>query len=202
MAAPLLEVVSGLITKFRGPTYLARLNREMHANGAFPGQSWRAQLEALARFVPDLEHKTILDFGCGPLGGLRQHFGDRVIPHDPFVDAYSAAPWSSPFDVVFSSDVLEHMRLADIVSFLEQVSRSSARYVFLNISTRRAYKPLPNRANTHLTIRPAHWWLETITKALGPQFAPKLAEADLLRDEGTFCFERGDGGRTGGEAVR
>ncbi len=191
MSASFVELVSGLVTKFRGPEYLAKLNREMHAHGAFPGHSWRAHVEALGRFVPDLHDKTILDYGCGPLGGLQQHFGDRVIPYDPFVEKFSAPPWNKTFDVVFSSDVMEHVPVAEITALLDRINRSTASYVFLNISTRRAHKPLPNRANAHLTIKPAHWWLDTLSTAL-PRFTPTLAEADLLRDEGTFCFQRAD----------
>ena len=202
MTATLVEFVSGLVTKMRGPAYVAKMNREMHAHGAFPGHSWRAHVEALERFVPDLGQKTILDYGCGPLGGLRQQFGDRVIPFDPFVEAFSSPPWARPFDVVFSSDVFEHIPAGEIAPLLEKFRQSSARYVFLNISTRKAHKPLPNGANAHLTIRPANWWLTTLTKALAPQFRPTLAEADLLRDEGTFCFERADERRADGPTGR
>lgn len=192
MSASFVELVSGLVTKIRGPEYVAKLNREMHAHGAFPGHSWRAHVEALERFVPDLRQKTILDYGCGPLGGLRQAFGDRVISYDPFVEAFSAPPWQKTFDVVFSSDVMEHIPVGEITALLDRINHSSAQYVFLNISTRRAHKPLPNRANAHLTIKPAQWWLETLSNALSPRFTATLAESDLLRDEGTFCFQRAD----------
>lgn len=202
MTAALVEFVSGLVTKIRGPEYVAKLNREMHAHGAFPGHSWRAHIEALERFVPDLRQKTILDYGCGPLGGLRQEFGERVIAYDPFVEAFSSPPWARPFDVVFSSDVFEHIPAGEIPPLLEKIRQSQARYVFLNISTRRAYKALPNRANAHLTVRPARWWLNTLTRALAPEFRPALAEDDLLRDEGTFCFERAGDGRASQMARR
>ena len=202
MTATLVEFVSGLVTKIRGPAYVAKMNREMHAHGAFPGHSWRAHVEALERFVPDLGQKTILDYGCGPLGGLRQHFGDRVIPFDPFVETFSRPPWAKPFDVVFSSDVFEHIPAGEIAPLLEKIRQSSAQYVFLNISTRRAHKPLPNGANAHLTIRSARWWLNTLTNGLAPQFTSTLAEADLLRDEGTFCFKRTDDRRTDGQMAR
>ena len=86
--------------------------------------------------------------------------------------------------------MFEHILARDIPAVLENIRQSTARCVFLNISTRRAHKVLPNRANAHLTIRPAGWWLETLSKGLAPQFKSTLAEADLLRNEGTFCFER------------
>lgn len=186
--ADLREFVAGVFTRLRGPGYIASLYGELHAQGAFPGRSWRAHVDTLRRLVPGIDSKIILDYGCGPLGGLSECFGDNVIAYDPFVEKYSALPWGRRFDLVFSSDVLEHMRISAIDELLAQIRRARPQYLFLNISTRPAFKRLPNGANAHLTIKPAEWWLQHLGERLGAAYRPVLAEADLLRNEGTFAF--------------
>jgi hypothetical protein len=195
VAGQLLEYCAGLVTRWRGADYLASLYTEMHSKGAFPGDSWRVHVDTLRRLVPQIDGKTILDYGCGRLGGLSREFGERVIPYDPFVAQYSTPPWDKKFDVVFSSDVFEHMKLSAIDELLERIRAARPEFVFLNISTRPAHKLLPNGANAHLTVRPAAWWLEHLGQSLGADYCPVLAEADLLRDEGTFCFQRSEPSR-------
>jgi 2-polyprenyl-3-methyl-5-hydroxy-6-metoxy-1,4-benzoquinol methylase len=113
----------------------------MHAKGLFPGVTWRNVFDSFTAAILDLDRRTILDFGCGPRGGLAEQFGaDRVVSYDPYVEAYSASPWHRPFDVVFSSDVLEHLPEQDIEAFAAHVLRSRPQFMFLNISTREAHK--------------------------------------------------------------
>jgi hypothetical protein len=192
MRARLLEVMTGLATKWRGPDYLAGLYSEMHANGAFPGHSWRVHVDLLRRLVPDLDRLTIVDYGCGPHGGLRQSLGEQVIPFDPFVEAFSTPPWDRDFDLLFSSDVLEHMPIGQIDRLIDKLVASRAQHVFLNISTRPAHKHLPNGANAHLTVKPTRWWLDYLTGGLHQRFNPLVAQADLLRNEATFYFRGKD----------
>lgn len=173
-----------------GGAYYARLYRELHARHAFQGDTWRAHLGLLRECVADLETKTILDFGCGPKGGLSAELGSNVTPHDPFIERFAISPWGREYDVVFSSDVLEHMTLRQITSLLGNVVSANAEYVFLSISTREAKKRLPNGANAHLTVRPPSWWLDFVGKGLGSEYSSILAVADLLRRDVSICFRR------------
>jgi hypothetical protein len=177
-------------TTLRGQAYYDHLYVAMHHSRAFRGDTWRAHLTQLREIVPDLDQRTILDFGCGPKGGLAAEYGGRVIPFDPYVSEFSAPPWSKSFDVVFSSDVLEHMTLVQIHAFLHHIRTCAPEFAFLVASTRPAHKSLPNGANAHLTVKPASWWLATVSSALGNEYAPKLALADLIRADVTLCFGR------------
>jgi hypothetical protein len=157
---------------------------------AFKGDTWRAHLAQLQQAVPDLEHRTILDFGCGPKAGLAAVYPGRVIPYDPYVEQFATPPWNQAIDVVFSSDVLEHMPLQQIRGFLAKVRDMAPSFVFLVASTRHAQKLLPNGSNAHLTVKPPDWWLNLVARSLGHQYSLRMATADLLRQDVTLCFAR------------
>jgi hypothetical protein len=140
--------------------------------------------------VPSLRAKTILDFGCGPLGGVAQKLGDRVISYDPYVEEFSSEPWGKDFSVIHSSDVLEHMTWTEIKKFLCNAEKSSAEHIFLVISTRKAGKDLPNGANAHIMVKSGKWWLRNIGTELSSDFTPTYARNDRLRREVALCFHR------------
>jgi len=96
-------------TYARGGDYLAPMYREMHKQNKFKGVTWQLKFSDFNNAVPSLRAKTILDFGCGPLGGVAQKLGERVISYDPYVEEFSSEPWGKDFSVIHSSDVLEHM---------------------------------------------------------------------------------------------
>ena len=133
--------------------------------------------------IPKLEQKTILDFGCGPLGGLVEKLGTgSVISYDPYVPKVATPPWNRNFDVLFSSDVLEHLTLQDVRAFAKNVRRSRPQFVFLNISTRRADKTFSNGRNVHLTVHPMNWWCDTLN-----HFWKHLYNCRVLRDRFDEC---------------
>jgi hypothetical protein len=184
------SIVARFVMQLRGQAYYDRLYQAMHEVNAFQGDTWRAHLCQLREAIPDISRRTILDYGCGPKGGLTREFGTTVIPYDPYVPQFSTPPWDKSFDTVFSSDVLEHMSQAQINDFLRQVKTASPFSVFLVASTRKAQKLLPNGANAHLTVKPAMWWLGRVQQTLGHAYTPTLATADLIRDDVTLCFSR------------
>ncbi len=164
----------------------------MHNEGQFKGHTWRAYVHELEAFVPEAATRTYLDFGCGPKGGLAERFGDRVISHDPYVPQFAASPWSRSFDVVFSSDVLEHMPMIEIQELMKRIVDSQAKYVLLAISTRKAGKHLPNGANAHLTVKSARWWTNFFRRMYGDTFQLELAKSDLLARNALIGLRRRD----------
>jgi hypothetical protein len=178
------------LTRFRGQAFYDTMYLAMHKQRAFRGDTWRAHLRQLRDIIPNLDQRVILDFGCGPKGGLAAEYEANAIPYDPYVSQYSKLPWNEKVDVVFSSDVLEHMTRSQIDQFLGNVCRADPSFVFLVASTRPAQKKLPNGANAHLTVKPAAWWVAYVARALGDGYRPILATADLIRDDVSMCFER------------
>jgi hypothetical protein len=184
------ELVAGYWTRLRAGAYYDSLYLELHAQHAFKGNTWRSHLDLLRKSVPDINNLRILDFGCGPKGGLSAELGANVTPHDPYVEKYAESPWNKTFDVVFSSDVLEHMTLQHISAFAQNIVKAHPAFVFLNISTRPAQKNLPNGANAHLTVNRPEWWLSYLGEKLGSAYQPTLAVSDLLSQDVSLCFHR------------
>lgn len=131
------------------------------------------------RFVPDvcklLEFESVLDAGSGE-GTVVRRFLDqnkkangielskRAIDENcsdlvqegiikngsltklPFED--------DSFDLVFSSEVMEHLTAEEAELAVKELVRVSKRYLFLSISLR----PSSNFNKYHLTLRPRSWW--------------------------------------------
>jgi hypothetical protein len=190
MFSKVMQTCASWVTLLRGQVYYDGLYRAMHMSHAFRGDTWRAHVKELRLAVPDLDQRVILDFGCGPKGGLLLELGENVIPYDPYCAQYSDPPWDLSFDVVFSSDVLEHMTLSQIKKFVNCARLAEPSFIFLVASTRPAEKTLPNGANAHLTVRPPTWWLGFVSDLLGDQYTAVMATANLLREDVTLCFER------------
>ena len=87
---------------------------------------------------------------CPPLleaGRVKQ----GTLANVPFPDNY--------FDLVFSSDVLEHIPTFDMPNVVQELVRVSKGHLFLSISLRRAGAdpPPPAPATVHVTVKPREW---------------------------------------------
>lgn len=177
--------------------------REMHGKGLFLGDTWRAKLQLFTDFMAtygSLTHggrltvadNTILDFGCGPQGGLSALdattlSGRKVIPFDPYVHRYAGEPWGKRFDTFFSCDVFEHLPTLDIFQAVVQFRKHiPVQRAFIVLSTRAANKCLPNGMNAHLTVKSADWWRGVFEVILGGHFDCPLCL--VYPDEGSAAF--------------
>lgn len=199
MLRKLISRIQTIRTRLWKQGELPKYYDKMHNEGLFKGHTWRAYVHELEAFVPEAASKTYLDFGCGPKGGLAEHFGARVVSHDPYVTQFAASPWSKSFDVVFSSDVLEHMPMSEIEELMQRIVDSQASYVMLAISTRKAGKHLPNGANAHLTVKSAKWWVNFFRRNYGQHFQLELAKSDLLARNVLIGLRRTNATSAGGE---
>ncbi len=169
---------------------LPGMYRAMHEDGAFKGDSWEAHLQDFKTFLSFRPSVATLDYGCGPTGGLKKHFGNTVA-HDPYVPEFAEDPWKKEFDTFFSCDVFEHLMQEQLLSLMRRLCKAEKlKYVFIVLSTRPANKLLPNGLNAHLTIRTAQWWTGFFAASLGLHFVPEIEKADLIHDEATFAFAR------------
>lgn len=171
---------------------LPEMYRQMHRDGAFKGNTWEAHRHSLQQFLAFRPSGRILDFGCGPTGGLAKYYGyERVISHDPFVPEYAADPWSEQFSIFFSCDVFEHLTQEQLLQLTRRLCKhTSINLVFVALSTRPANKLLPNGLNAHLTIRAPQWWEGFFAATLCPHFVPEVMRTDLIHDEAVFAFAR------------
>lgn len=168
---------------------------ELHAKGAFRGDSWRRHAAAFQRFLGPA-NRVVVDFGCGPAGGLAEYVplaaaGVRVVPHDPYVPAFAGDPWKEGVDALFSCDVFEHMPAEQIHQVLRRLCKSTTvTHAYVVLSTRPATKTLPNGLNCHVTVKPAAWWQGFLDATLGLHFDCRVSVAYVHEDEAVFGFVR------------
>lgn len=106
---------------------------------------------------------SVLDYGCGPgqlLKGIQDHFqplpGVEYREYDPAIDEKSKMP--EPADLVVCTDVLEHIEPQCLQTVLGHIASLTGKLAIINVSTREAYKNLPDGRNAHLIVQPTSWW--------------------------------------------
>jgi len=134
---------------------------------------------------------SILDVGCAQGIAVQRYqekgkdaYGIDVAPtaielskerkiKNCFVASATKIPFDdSFFDVVTTSDVLEHLTIEDVPLAIKEMIRVSKRLIFLRVSkfpennrtwiNKIQYK-YPNIENLHLTIKPYHFWIKQFT---------------------------------------
>lgn len=171
---------------------LPHLYAELHVAGAFKGDTWRSTL-GLFTLMLDRGPQRILDYGCGPQGGLlRAGLEHEVLPHDPYVPEFGGnGIRGAKFDVFHSVDVLEHMPIEALHELLILLRRNTeCRTIFLAITTRPANKTFSNGLNVHLTVQPGAWWRGLLQGGLGQGWQSALAREDLEAGEVVLGFVR------------
>ncbi len=112
------------------------------------------------------EIKTILDYGCGE-GSLKKHVEDAGMTHlewtlyDPGVVEFSERP-IGPFDLVVTTDVLEHVEESMLDAVLDDLSELTGKYLFNEIAcyfARTAFASGPYKGqDLHINLKlPDHW---------------------------------------------
>lgn len=109
---------------------------------------------------------------------LEAALGYTVTKFDPAVPQFETPP-AAPADLVWCTDVLEHIPEEDIPFIVGELSRLAIKGVFVTIGTYPAKKRLPNGENAHVCIKPEEWWAE--------QFKP-LADR-MEASDGDFIFQ-------------
>lgn len=153
---------------------LIPLYREMAAGGQqFRGLSILQHRKQIGDLVREHKAKTLLDFGCGAGDAWRQphrlhrELGLRwfdVTLHDPSFQEHHEKPHGK-FDGVLCSDVLEHVREADVDAFVANLFAHAKKFVWASVCCRPAKKTFPDgTTNLHVTIKPLQWWLDTFAE--------------------------------------
>lgn len=112
-----------------------------------------------------------LDYGCGKgnqysrefdYGGkvadLQVHLGFIVDKWDPAVKGFAGTPLDRQRDLVWCTDVMEHIPEEDIDFVASELVRLARKALFVTVATYPAKKSLPNGENAHVTVKPVEWW--------------------------------------------
>jgi hypothetical protein len=124
-------------------------------------------VETINKYKP----KTILDYGCGG-GAMMEHMqglypNTQLSGYDPGMAEFSAYPTS--VDLIYSTDVFEHIEPAHIDSTLKLLWQTSP-INFHKIACFPAKKKLPDGRNAHLIIEEPEWWINKIQSSLDKGF--------------------------------
>lgn len=144
----------------------------------FRGYSLKFYIPEITTLIRDGHLKSALDYGCGKAELHERHRLqelwrlDVLDKYDPGVVEWCEPP-SRSYDLVFCTDVMEHIEESDIDSVLRHIHSMTRKVAFFSISTRLASKLLPDGTNAHKTVKPEKWWRVKLSEA----FPDKLAIA-------------------------
>jgi hypothetical protein len=108
---------------------------------------------------------TLLDFGCG-----KGHMSDSIKEKYPELTLYSYDPITSPIEIpntvemIFSSDVLEHVEPEYIDQTLDTLFNIATKFQYHLIACSPAKKNLPDGRNAHLIVESPLWWKNKLEK--------------------------------------
>ena len=152
------------------PEYQKQL-KEMH-EGRIQAKKWgttggRNFGDYVVRFLEQRRPyiSTVLDFGAGQQS-LQKYVMEKAIDikinwtnYDPGVPGLDNLPEES-FDLVVSSDVLEHVEPEEIDKTIVQLDQLTNKYQFHHIACDPCGLILPDGRNAHLITEKLEWWIE------------------------------------------
>lgn len=127
------------------------------------GHTWCFLIAPLLNRLP--AQLTILDFGCGR-GTFKREMqillpDATIYEYDPGVagkDVLSMVPC----DYVVCTDVMEHVEEDRVEYTLRTLNFLAIEGIFFNIDTALSRSLLPDGTNTHITVKPAKWWMHQL----------------------------------------
>lgn len=140
--------------------------KQIHSGGKKMG--WGLEPPAkLLEMIDTHNPKSILDYGCGS-GAMMEHMKslypqNEFIGYDPGMPQFQNYPEN--VDLIYSTDVLEHVEPEHIESTLRQLWKT-ADINYHKIACYPAKKKLPDGRNAHLIIEEPEWWQSKINSTL------------------------------------
>jgi 2-polyprenyl-3-methyl-5-hydroxy-6-metoxy-1,4-benzoquinol methylase len=141
---------------------------KMHATTNWGDGSHR-RVDDIVALIKSLGYPTtVLDYGCGK-GTLGPAMKARMPylawhEYDPGIPGKDTPP-TDRFDLVVSTDVLEHIEPEHIEHVLAHIASITGRYFYATIGLELAKHILPDGRNAHILIRPEEWWVGALQKA-------------------------------------
>jgi hypothetical protein len=154
---------------------LLKQYRQMHSSEErYPGNTLKRYVGAIKRVINTHKIETIIDYGSGKgmlyenhdsfteplfnekIVNIKKYWGVKKIT--PFEPALKDELLDKKYNLVISTDVLEHCFVADIPWIVRQLFDLSDRAVFVTVSCRFASAKLPNGEQAHSTMRAPWWW--------------------------------------------
>ena len=128
------------------------------------GKSSREWITTIDALILKYDCKTILDYGCGQAQYWPQQWIDMGIQgYDPCVERFAMEP--KPADLVFCTDVLEHIPESATDMVLERINSLTGKIAFIEICFDAGGYTLPDGVNNvHPNVKSREWWFERIKR--------------------------------------
>jgi hypothetical protein len=131
--------------------------------GRSGGRNFGARLSEFLTQRPGI--KTVLDFGAGQTSlerRVRETIPERYAGliwtnYDPGIDEIDVPPTGS-FDLIVSSDVLEHIEPESLPEVLKWLYEHTRHYQYHLIACDPCKSRLPDGRNAHLIVEEPEWW--------------------------------------------
>ena len=134
--------------------------------------------QGVQKLISEKGLTSILDFGCGkgmPFTQLKEQM--NVYNYDPVTSPIDLPKKS---DLVYSSDVLEHIETDQLEGVLNNLYNIADKYQYHLIACHPAKKKLSDGRNAHLIIEKPEWW-KTILERKKPQFGWRIISEDITK---------------------
>jgi hypothetical protein len=142
-------------------TYLDQAKKLHEIQSKWRGTTVRQYIPEINKLRKEYNLVTMLDYGCG-----KAQFHDaswNAVKYDPAILEFSTRP-TGRFDLVISTDVLEHIPEEHIENTIADIFNYSDRWVFVSVCCREAREILPNGMNAHATVKSESWWKDKFSK--------------------------------------
>lgn len=122
----------------------------------------------VSQLIEDKDIKSFLDFGAG-----KGNTSATVSQKYPHIELHSFDPVTFPnplpesVELVYSSDVLEHIEPERLEETIQDLSNRATRYQYHLIACHPAKKTLSDGRNAHLIIEQPDWWKQKIENVQG-----------------------------------
>jgi hypothetical protein len=124
--------------------------------------------EIVKSLIEEKQLSSVLDYGAGKgntsKAFLEQYPTIHVHSYDP---ATFPGPLPSKIDLIYSSDVLEHIEPDLIDETLEDLCSRAQKYQYHLIACHPAKKALSDGRNAHLIVEDPSWWKAKIKNLYG-----------------------------------
>jgi len=135
------------------------LYKLLHSKDVEYGNSGISYLPEIVEFIGECDAHTVLDFGCGKGTLVSALCISDVTVHgyDPAIVGNEVIPLSS-YDLVISTDVLEHLHGSEIDGIFEEMLQLRPKNMYHVVCHRLASQILPDGTNAHKTVESPVWW--------------------------------------------
>tara|TARA_R100001132_G_C3237622_1_gene69678 strand:+ start:121 stop:759 length:639 start_codon:yes stop_codon:yes gene_type:complete len=158
---------------------LIKQYKELHNENKFKGISLNNHIRSIGDLIKQHKVKSLLDYGSGkgylyskdfkivnptlkePLQKLWKI--DKLKCYDPCYTEHAEYP-TDTYDMVISTDVIEHIPEEDLTWFLNDIFSLSKKFVYLNIACYPAIKHFKDGTNVHVSIFEPQEWIDFIMK--------------------------------------